>query len=85
LTSTGPNSPHTPLAAPTWFQGLDYEVSRADRATPAAYPASARNLIRSQKAVKLKVNAVAVKKESSVSAAKIKHPIQAEQARQACG
>jgi len=33
-------------------------VSRADGATPAAYPTSARNVIRSQQAVKLKMNAV---------------------------
>jgi len=41
-----------------WFQGLNHLVSRANGAKPAAYVTSARNLIPSQQAVKLKMNAV---------------------------
>ena len=35
-----------------------FELSSADGATPVAYITSARNLIRSRKAVKLKMNAL---------------------------
>jgi hypothetical protein len=64
-------------------------VSRADGSTPAAYPASARNLIRSQKTVKSKINDVKNKRCNigeerfvSVCGEEVEYLVEAEQARQ---
>src|SRR5262249_2557189 len=46
-----------PLPAPIWFQGPNHEVSRAVSRRRLTFQLSARNLIRSQRAVKLKMNA----------------------------